>query len=106
MKKVPTKADLRRDLSAEVSAYIESGGVVKRVPAGVSGKDPGHTMPRSMHEIFNEPKQERTPLTHVVAAMQARKVTEPPKKLKPSRPKKKVIYDDFGEPIRTVWIDQ
>ena len=57
------------------------------------------------HMGFNEPKQDRTPLNHVVAAIQQAKhskspsTTSSPKK----RPKEKIIYDDFGDPIRWVW---
>jgi hypothetical protein len=107
MKKLPTKADVRKALQAEVQAFIASGGSVNQVPAGHSGKDASQSEHRTMREIFSGPKQERTPLDHVVAALQSRKQSTAASKLKAkTRPKKKVIYDDFGEPIRTVWVEE
>lgn len=107
MKKIPTKADVRKALQAQVQAYIASGGSVNQVPAGQSGKDATQPEHRTMREIFTGPKQERTPLDHVVAELQSRRQSATALKLKTKkRPKKKVIYDDFGEPVRTVWVDE
>jgi hypothetical protein len=107
MKKIPTKADVRRALQTEVQDFIASGGSVSQVPAGLSGRDAAQPEHRSMREIFTGPKQERTPLDHVVAELQSRRQSASPTKPKVSkRPKKKVIYDDFGEPIRTVWVEE
>jgi hypothetical protein len=43
----------------------------------------------------------------VVSALDSRKKKKTPSKpIKASkRPKKKLIYDDFGEPVREVWTD-
>lgn len=107
MKKIPTKADVRKALEAEVRAYIASGGYVNQVPPGQSGKDATQPEHRSMREIFTGPKQERTPLDHVVAELQSRRQGATTPKSKPkARPKKKVIYDDFGEPLRTIWVEE
>jgi len=107
MKKIPTKADLRRELNGEISQYLNSGGTVQRVAAGVSGKDPLNPQKRSMTEIFNGPRQERTPLDHVLADLESRRQKNTkPKPKKHTRPKKKVIYDDFGEPLREVWVEE
>ncbi len=107
MKKIPTKADARKALHAQVQAYIASGGNVSQVPAGQSGKDATQPERRNMREIFTGPKQERTPLDHVVAELQSRRQSASSAKPKiKKRPKKKVIYDDFGEPIRTVWVEE
>ncbi|WP_438985388.1 hypothetical protein [Aequoribacter sp.] len=107
MKKIPTKADVRKALQAEVQAFIASGGCVNQVPAGKSGKDATQPEHRTLREIFTGPKQERTPLDHVVAELQSRRksVSSAKPKVK-KRPKKKVIYDDFGEPLRTVWVEE
>lgn len=107
MKKLPTKADLRRELNGEISQYLSSGGTVQHVAAGVSGKDPLNPQKRSMTEIFNGPRQERTPLDHVLADLESRRQKDTkPKPKSRSRPKKKVIYDDFGEPLREVWVEE
>ena len=44
----------------------------------------------------------------MVAKIDERKRKSPAKKpAKASkRPRKKVIYDDFGEPLREVWVDE
>ncbi|MDB4309084.1 hypothetical protein N9913_02120 [Porticoccaceae bacterium] len=44
----------------------------------------------------------------MVSALDSRKKKKtPPKPVKVSkRPKKKLIYDDFGEPVREVWTDE
>ena len=44
----------------------------------------------------------------VVNALDSRKKKKtPPKPIKVSkRPKKKIIYDDFGEAVREVWTDE
>jgi len=107
MKKLPTKADLRRELNGEISQYLSSGGTVQHVAAGVSGKDPLNPQKRSMTEIFNGPRQERTPLDHVLADLESRRQKDTkPKSKSRARPKKKVIYDDFGEPLREVWVEE
>jgi hypothetical protein len=43
-----------------------------------------------------------------VSALDSRKKKKaPPKPAKVSKsPKKKIIYDDFGEPVREVWADE
>jgi len=57
-----------------------------------------------------EKRQERTPVPDVLRAIDERRDArrKPQKKTTAKRssgPKKKVIYDDFGEPLRVVWED-
>ncbi|PYF84528.1 hypothetical protein DFP75_101566 [Marinomonas alcarazii] len=97
-----TKRDTREELESLVDQFIKQNGTIQQVNMGESGLVDGKY--NTSHLGFNEPKQDRTPLNHVVAAIQQRKQTKAPatpaiKK----RPKKKIIYDDFGEPIRWVW---
>jgi hypothetical protein len=46
----------------------------------------------------------------VVKDIEARRKTRgkpaPSKKTRPAQPKKKIIYDDFGEPLRYTWVDE
>jgi hypothetical protein len=53
------------------------------------------------------PRQTRTYINDVISALDRRKNKKPLlNSSKPiNRPKKKIIYDDFGEPIREVWSD-
>jgi|SRR5210317_130256 len=98
-----TKAELRAELQAQVEAFVRSGGEVKHIPRGQSGVAQGELI----RPVFNDgkPRETRTPCDDVVKSIDARRLAkEQPgliKKLR--RPKRKVIYDDFGEPLREVW---
>ena len=49
-------------------------------------------------------KQTRTPLTEEVKSLDERKNKKKSLTSSPVyRPKKRIIYDDFGEPVREVW---
>ncbi|TBR44974.1 hypothetical protein CBF23_000265 [Marinomonas agarivorans] len=97
IKPKPTKTETRDEIALQVEEFLQRQGKIEQVKMGDSGLVDGkyHTN----HIGFNEPKQTRTPLNHVVAEIQNRKK---PQKMK-KRPTKKVIYDDFGEPIRWYW---
>jgi hypothetical protein len=45
-------------------------------------------------------------LPEVVAAIEARKKPPLPQKPKKLRPRKKVILDDFGQPLRWEWVEE
>lgn len=101
MKPLPTKAQIRAELEKHIHSYLQTGGSVKSVPRGVSGRiDNEAPSFSSMGE--NPPRQDRTPVDDVVKTLEARK--HPPKPAKKHRrPRKKLITDDFGEPLRWVW---
>lgn len=83
--------------------YVESGGHVKNIPNGISGKFDNNPF-RSNPDI--EPKSERTPLTDVVKTLEERKQKKAHATTKTEakkRPKKRLIVDDFGDPVRWVW---
>jgi hypothetical protein len=88
----------------EVDQYLNKGGEVREFQRGESGLVNGKLNDRSSG--FEQGKQKRTPLIDQLKAVDERKKpvgsTTP---VKSSRPKKKIIYDDFGEPIREVWIE-
>ncbi|GGN31575.1 MULTISPECIES: hypothetical protein [Marinomonas] len=98
-----TKRDTRKELESLVDQFIKKNGTIQQVDMGESGLVDGKY--NTSHIGFNEPKQDRTPLNHVVAAIQQRKHSKsPPTTSSPKkRPKKKILYDDFGDPIRWVW---
>lgn len=105
MKPVPTKSDVRDEIEQQVQDFLSRGGSVKQVRSGTSGLADGEPPP-SM--AFDRPKQDRTPVPEVVAAIDSRRSsrTKPKKTIKARRgPRKKIIYDDFGEPIREIWIE-
>ena len=106
MKKPPTKTELRAQLDQQTENFIAKGGAIEQVSQGETGLEgrgkPLHT------PIFNQPSTQRTPIDDVVVALDQRKQTQNSARAKSSRrsrPKKKVIYDDFGEPLRTVWVE-
>jgi hypothetical protein len=110
VKKLPTKSEQRAQLEQEMDDYLLDGGKVDEVPTGTSGKDPSKPPVYLAGRLFSEPPSSRTYVPEVVAAIEARrqeKTSRPAakKSTRSPQPRKKVIYDDFGEPLRTVWVD-
>lgn len=105
MKPIKTKIQQRNELNAEIERFLQHGGEVKAVPQGTSGNESNINLFSRSGTPF-EPKTERTPVTEAIQALDSRKekntATPPPRK---RRPYKKLITDDFGEPIRWVWVE-
>lgn len=99
----PKKSQIRSELEEQMQQYLKDGGEVKAIPQGHSG----HTDNRNVFGNLgdNPPRQERTPLDEVVKNLDARKQPNAQQK-KHRRPRKKLITDDFGEPLRWVWVDE
>lgn len=106
MNKRPTKRDLRQQLQQAMEQYLEHGGAVKQVERGASGlHGSGYQDYRSG---FEKPPEPRTPVDDVLQTIDQRRLEKrsaPAAKPneKHRKPKKKIIYDDFGEPLRIVW---
>ncbi len=103
MKPVQTKAQIRSQLEQEVQRYLQEGGEVKDIPRGQSGHIDNRNLFGNLGE--NPPRQERTPLDEVVKTLEARKKYSHNNVKLSKRPRKKLITDDFGEPLRWVWIE-
>lgn len=106
MKPTKTKSEIRSELDAQVESFLSKGGEVNEVPQGKSGIEGNLNSFRRGAAI--EPKTDRTPLTELVKDLEARKGGDKEEALikpKKRRPYKKLITDDFGEPIRWVWQD-
>ncbi len=108
MQKRPTKREIREQLDREVRDYLNHGGEVEQVQRGASGLVDGRYNDRSVG--FEKPREERTSLTDVLKTIDQRRDA----KRQPTRrsdvkkehgPRQKIIYDDFGEPLRVVWED-
>jgi len=103
MNRRQTKAELRAEIDAQIEAFKRSGGEVKQIPRGQSGVMNGDLI----RPVFNDgkPRETRTPCEDVLKTIDARRLLkEKPRLLKKlRRPQRKVIYDDFGEPLREVW---
>ncbi|WP_188150128.1 hypothetical protein [Teredinibacter waterburyi] len=105
MKPLKTKAQIRDEIAQQVASYIADGGDVRDVPRGLSGNINNSNL-FSASTSF-EPKHERTPLNDVIQQLDERKRNSklhPPKRHR--QPTKKLITDDFGEPLRWVWKDE
>ena len=110
MKKPASKDDIRKELQQEIEDFLEQGGQVQQIPTGTSGRDPGDPPLYLNRRLFIEPRAERTHIPEVIAAIEARRREKPQrgarrKRARSSEPRRKVIYDDFGEPLREVWVD-
>lgn len=102
MKPLQSKSQQRSQLEQEVQQYLEQGGEVTQVPKGSSGNMNNTNLFRSATTI--DPKAKRTPLTEVVKALDERKTKKStPSEYKRRKPKKRLIVDDFGDPVRWVW---
>lgn len=101
VKPKPTKKETRQEIANQIEAFLKSKGEIQQADMGESGLVDGKY--NTSHIGFGEPRQERTPLNHVVAEMQKRKsaTTAPVQKVK--RRKKVIVYDDFGDAIRWYW---
>lgn len=111
VKKPVSKADLRADLERATETFLREGGKVNSVPQGTSGTDPDTPPPYLTRRLFVEPRASRTLVPEVVAAIEERrknllKRTPKPRRSRLPRPRRKTIYDDFGEPLRRVWVEE
>ena len=109
MKKPPSKNDLRERLRRETAAFLSSGGRVKELKVGESAYDLGEIPPSPPLFEARQPTS-RTPLTDVIAALDARREakrtrTKLVRRRTPTR-RRQVVYDDFGEPLRVVWVEE
>jgi hypothetical protein len=103
MNKRPTKREIRQQMNNEVDQYLNKGGEVREFLRGESGLVNGKIDDRSSG--FEQGKQQRTPLLEELKAVDERKKPASTAAPKSNRPRKKIIYDDFGEPVREIWID-
>lgn len=104
IKPTKTRRQLHKELEEQIHEFLDKGGHVNEVPRGLSGR-PDANGP--LISIFDGNSQEgRTPLPDVVAAIEARKKPQASQKPKKLRPRKKVILDDFGQPLRWEWVEE
>lgn len=111
MKKPVSKEQLRADLQRQTRQFLERGGRVEQVPTGLSGKNPGEPPLYLNRRLFLEPRQPRTLVPEIVAALEERrrqrlKRSPARKRSRLPQPRRKTIYDDFGEPLRRVWVEE
>ena len=106
MKKPITKANIRSDINQQIADFLEKGGEVDEIQRGLSGRVNPTGPIATEGSGFIQPKTERTYLPDVVAAIEPRKSSNKIKATsKKRKPRKKIIYDDFGEPLRWEWAE-
>lgn len=105
MKPTKTRREMREELQQQIDDFLQSGGNVAEIPRGISGRT-DTTAP--LRPVFSGPQSEdRTLVPDVVAAIESRK--KPSSGTRPAprpRPKKKIILDDFGQPLRWEWVEE
>ena len=97
-----SKEQQRYRLERDMERFLSEGGSISEVPNGVSGAD---AVSGKGHQtvLFNGPRQaQRTDLSQVAATIASRK-HKPRRQRLNARPQRKLVYDDFGEPLRWVW---
>jgi len=104
MKPTKTRRELHAELQAQIDSFLHEGGNVNEVPRGVSGRPYAQSPLMSIFE--GNSHEDRTPIPDVVAAIEARRKPNAPLKHYKPRPKKKVILDDFGQPLRWEWVEE
>lgn len=104
MKKLPNKSDIRAEIEASIEDFIAHGGEVKEVPRGQSAWQPGQG--RHPSQYSDKPRQTQTFVPDIIAAIEARRKPQAPAKdEKPRKPEKRLVLDDFGEPLRWEWVE-
>lgn len=105
MKKPKTKAQVRNEIDQHVRDYLNRGGEVSQHPQGASNRELGiHPFKSPPAE---KPTEARTPVADEIAAIESRrKAKTKDKPLRPKQPRKILITDDFGQPLRWVWEDE
>ncbi|MGB2271393.1 MAG: hypothetical protein ACPH15_00095 [Pseudomonadales bacterium] len=109
IKKTPSKADLRREIDKQMDDFLNQGKNVNEIPRGVSSRDGAEKPLKADPWQMDKSKADWTYIPEVVDSLEKRrhsKAVKPRTKNKAKRPKKVLIYDDFGEPLRWVWVDE
>ncbi len=106
IKAIKSKAQERQEIEYQIRFYLQKGGKVDQIESGISGRPLGGSF-RAASVSFNQPRESRTLLVDEVKAIDARK-TKPCNKphqvhKKSSQPRKVLITDDFGEPLKWTW---
>ncbi len=95
---------MRRELRRKTEEFLSRGGEIKKHRAGETGEPADKPRSRTVF-VSGEPRQSRTYVNDVVSRLDSRKQKKAAAKAVTlrKRPVKKIIYDDFGEPLREVW---
>lgn len=96
---------MRGDIQRKTEEFLSRGGEIKKHERGETGEPADKPRAKSVF-VSSQPRQTRTYINDVVSALDSRKKKPARPAPKPAkRARKKVIYDDFGEPLREVWAE-
>jgi len=102
IQKLKTKREVRDEMEKEIQDYLKTGGKIDQINQGISGRDNNTNLNNSIPFAPSE-NQTRTLVNDTVKAIDERKQKKKTPTIEKHTPKKRIIYDDFGEPIREVW---
>lgn len=110
MIKLPkTKRHQRDELNAQIETFLGRGGQVNEVERGISGRE---NINQALPHVFDKKTQAetRTPVNDIIDTLDERRKPKSAQmkhsRLPSSRtPRKKMIYDDFGQPLRWEYND-
>jgi hypothetical protein len=103
---VGNKRILRQDILRKTEEYIARGGQIKKLRSGESAERADG--PRRKAEFVGTDSSQQSDLKEVILEIDKRKTNfkKPPRVSSKSAPRKKIIYDDFGEPLREIWVEK
>lgn len=108
VKKLPSKADQRYEIEKQMKDFLNKGKHVNEIARGRSSRDGAENPLLAETWQMDASKGAWTYLPEVVDTLEKRRQqkTAKPVAAKAKRPRKRLIYDDFGEPLRWVWVDE
>lgn len=107
VKKLPSKADQRQEIEKQMKDFLNKGKHVSEIPRGISSRDGAEKPLKAETWQMDASKGAWTYLPEVVDTLEKRRQQKTVKAVpKAKRPRKRLIYDDFGEPLRWVWVDE
>ena len=105
MKVRNSKEQQRQRLRRDMEQFLSRGGRIEEVPSGTSGDNPDQPRQRRAFPFAQTPRATRTDLSQLAADIDARKKRGKRRQPRKAGPRRRLIYDDFGEPLRWVWDD-
>lgn len=116
VKKPASKNELRAEIERQTRDFLDEGRRVSKIPKGVGSRDAASGPFKTPYSRDNwqgeKPAAERTYLVDVVDSLESRKQNRSSQgnsgasRRRDKKPRKRLIYDDFGEPLRWVWVDE
>ncbi|MGB1158687.1 MAG: hypothetical protein ACPG3V_04750 [Porticoccaceae bacterium] len=102
-----SKESLRRELHRKTQEFLSQGGEIQKCDPGETGEPLDKPRAKAVF-VSPSPLKTRTYLNDVVSAVDARKRKNQTSSVKKptNKPRKQIIYDDFGEPLREMWVDK